>query len=73
MLLSVVFLIFGLPGSLGQSDQDKCDPWQYATFKAVVCLDTSDNLRSPRIFVPRTHRGEPRAKPSVCCILGTWA
>jgi hypothetical protein len=29
MLLSVVFLIFGLPGSLGQSDQDKCDPWQY--------------------------------------------
>ena len=41
--------------------------------KAVVCLDTSDNLCSPKISVLRTHRGELRARPSVYCSLDTSA
>jgi hypothetical protein len=30
-------------------------------FKAVACLDTSENFDTPRIFLPDSRRGEPRA------------
>jgi len=28
-ILNTVALMFALPGSLAQSDRDRCDPWQY--------------------------------------------